>query len=715
MAAELSALTPLLAPKAVAVVGASQRPGRGSQVIANLKACGFAGDIFAVNPRYAEVLSCPCVASVRDLPSAVDLVVVAVGADAACGVLEEAHAHGIRTAIVLSAGFGEGGHGEARAARLRTLSERGLRICGPNCFGLINVRANFAAFSGPLPGPLRKGSLALVSQSGGLGTNVFAPLIADRQIGFSHFVSCGNQIGTTIEDYIEHFAADPDITVIAAVVEDLKNPRKLARVAAAANAQRKSLVLFQAGRSAAGRIAARSHTGALVGDAEVLRAFMRRCGIVQVERYDEFVETVALFAVAPRDEEIGSEVVVISGSGGYAAAAADALDAAAIALAPLHRETLARMAAVLPEFATLGNPIDATGAMYDDPALLPKIFDAVLAGPDRPVIAASVSARLDAGKPSAIMRRFAGICADAARASGRTVVAYQYSPLGGPLDSDLVATLHAACVPLLLGTANAMGALKNLGLRRDCWQRAGDACRGDGDIHGEPAPAGGDVKEWDFPRARAALQASGIPVVEGALAGGEDEAVALWRGFGRPVAVKAQARGLVHKSDLGCVRLGCADEHDVREAYRTVLANARKAGFAASRALVSPMIAGTAEVFAGIMDDPRFGPAISFGLGGVLVEVLDDVATEMAPLSLADARAMIRRIKAFPILAGARGRAAVDLESIASLLVALGKFALAHRGRFRALDLNPIIVGPSAALTVDIAVEPIGKAGRRGG
>jgi acyl-CoA synthetase (NDP forming) len=710
MAAELSALTPLLAPKAVAVVGASQRPGRGSQVIANLKACGFAGDIFAVNPRYAEILSCPCVASVRDLPSAVDLVVVAVGADAACGVLEEAHAHGIRAAIVLSAGFGEGGHGEARAARLKALSERGLRICGPNCFGLINVRANFAAFSGPLPGPLRKGSLALVSQSGGLGANVFAPLIADRQIGFSHFVSCGNQIGTTIEDYIEHFAADPDITVIAAVVEDLKNPRKLARVTAAANAKRKSLVLFQAGRSAAGRIAARSHTGALVGDAEVLRAFMRRCGIVQVERYDEFVETVALFAVAPRDEAVGSEVVVISGSGGYAAAAADALDTAAIALAPLHGETKARLAAVLPEFATIGNPIDATGAIYDDPALLPKIFDAVLDGPGRPVIAASVSARLDAGKPSAIMRRFAGICANAARASGRTVVAYQYSPLGGPLDSDLVATLHAADVPLLLGTANAMGALKNLGLRRDCWQRAGDADFGDhlGDLDsGEPLPAGPDAKDWDFPRARAALQASGIPVVEGALADGEDEAVALWRGFGRPVAVKAQARGLVHKNDLGCVRLGCTDEHDVREAYRTVVANARKAGFAASQALVSPMISGTAEVFAGIMDDPRFGPAISFGLGGVLVEVLDDTATEMAPLSLEDARAMIRRIKAYPILAGARGRATVDLESIASLLVALGKFALAHRGRFRALDLNPIIVGPSAALAVDVAVEPI--------
>jgi len=202
-----------------------------------------------------------------------------------------------------------------------------------------------AAYSGPLARPLRSGPVAIVSQSGGLGANVFAPLMTDREIGFSHFISCGNQIGTTVEDYIEYLVEDPEIAVIAAVVEQLKNPRKLISVARTANARRKSLVFFQAGRSAAGKIMVQSHTGALAGNSEILAAFLRRCGIVQVDRYDEFVETIALFAIAPRDETIGDQFVVISGSGGGAAIAADAMHDADAPLATLHTATRERIAA----------------------------------------------------------------------------------------------------------------------------------------------------------------------------------------------------------------------------------------------------------------------------------------------------------------------------------------------------------------------------------
>jgi acetyltransferase len=703
----MNSMRSLLAPRAIAVVGASQRRGRGTGVVANLRDAGFAGEIFAVNPRYQDVLGYPCVASVRDLPASVDCLVVAVAADAACDVLEEAHAHGIRAAIVLAAGFGEGGHGEDRAARLRALADRGMCICGPNCFGLISVKTGMAAYSGPLSKPLRPGPVAIVSQSGGLGANVFAPLMTDREIGFSHFVSCGNQIGATIEDYIEYFVEDPDVTVIAAVIEQLKNPRKLLRVARIAHARRKSLVLFQAGRSAAGRVMVQSHTGALAGNSEILAAFLRRCGIVQVARYDEFVETVALFAIAPRDETIGSDLVVISGSGGGAAIAADALHDAGAALAPLHPTTRERIAAVLPEFGSITNPIDGTGAIYDDPTLLPKIFDAILADPGRPVLAASVAAR-PAGNET--MRRFAGTFAEAARASGRTVVAYQYSPLGGPLDLEIVRTLHSAQVPLLLGISNAMGALKYLSDRRDFWARAATESTAEqpGKSAGIASRVGGNPDDWSFLAARKVLVASGIPVVEAGLAQSEDEAVALLRRFGTSVAVKAEAPGLLHKSDVGCVRLGCASESDVREAYRSVVQNAGKAGFTSGvGVLVQPMIKGVAEAYAGIIDDPLFGPAICFGLGGVLVEILQDTTTDMAPLSHADALGMIRGIKGAAILEGARGRERADIEALAGLLVALGQFAVANSGRFRALDLNPIMVGSSGVVAVDIAIEPI--------
>ncbi len=695
----MDAMQALLDPKAIAVVGASQRPGRGRNVIANLRDCGFTGGIFAVNPRYQDVLGYTCVASVRDLPPSVDCLLLAVAADATCDILEDAFAHGIRAAIVLAAGFGEGGHGEARAARLLSLTERGMRICGPNCFGLINLRSGAAAYSGPVPRPLRPGPVAIVSQSGGLGASAFAPLMTDRALGFSHFVSCGNQIGTTIEDYIAYFVDDPDITVIAAVVEQLKNPQRLAHIARAAHAKQKTLVFFRAGRSAAGEVMIQSHTGALAGNAEITAAFLRRCGIVDVDRYDEFVETIELFAVAPHDENTGRDIVVISGSGGGATIAADALDAAGIALSPLHPATQERMAEVLPAFGSVTNPIDGTGAIYDDPALLPKIIDAVLADPRRPVLVASLFAKT-AGNQR--MRDFARTFADAARTSGRTIVAYQYSPLGGPLDAEIVTTLHAAQVPLLLGTSNAMGALRYLALRRDYRARAAKAAATAAALS-EDARLGSD----DFLSVRAALVASGVPVADAGIAHCEEDAIALLQRFGTAVAVKAEAPGLLHKSDLDCVRLNCSSEHEIAEAYRTVLQNARNAGFDRDLGvLVQPMIKGSAEVYAGIIDDPVFGPAICFGLGGVFIEILQDTATEMAPLSHDDATRMIRGIKGARILAGARGREPADIDALATLLVNLGNFAISNRGRFRALDLNPIIVGPSGAIAVDIAMEP---------
>ena len=696
-----AALPQLLQPKAIAVVGASQRGGRANSVINNLRNCGYGGEIFAVNPRYTEVLGCPCVPSVRDLPPAVECIVIAIGADAACDVLEDAFAHGIRAAIVLSAGFGEGGHGGARGDRLRRLAARGMCICGPNCFGLINVKAGMAAYSGPLMRPLRAGPVALISQSGGLGASVFAPLMTDRELGFSCFISCGNQIGASIEDYVEYVLDDPDVTVVVCIVESLRNPKKLAAVARTAHARRKTLVFFQVGRSAAGRELTQSHTGALVDNGDILSSFLRRCGILQVATHDELVETVELLANAPRDEAIGRDVVVISGSGGGAAVAADVLADAGVPLAPLAVATRERIAAVMPEFGSVTNPIDATGSMYDDPTLLPKLLDAILAEPGRPLIAASVNAR-PAGNPH--MRRFATTIAEAARASGRTFVAYQYSPLGGPLDTEVIRTLHGANVPFLLGTSNTMRAIRVLAQRRDAWARAATDS-GSGPAHAAVAPNGN--QSWDFLSARERLVASGVPVVAAELARSEDEAAAIARRLGQPVALKAEAPGLLHKSDIGCVALNCADDDAVREAFRTVTANCAKAGFGSAGALIQPMMSGVAEAYAGIIDDPLFGPAICFGMGGIFIEILHDATIEMAPLSRETAHDMIARIRAARLLDGARGRTRGDVEALADLLVRLGEFAALQAGSFRALDLNPIIVGPAGAgvIAVDIAIE----------
>ena len=267
-----------------------------------------------------------------------------------------------------------------------------MTICGPNCFGALNVKTGSAAYSGKLPKPLRKGSVALVSQSGGLGANVFTPLMSERQLGFSHVISCGNQIGASIEDYIEYLVQDPDVRVVAAIIESLRKPNKLLKISQMAHARNKSLLFFQAGRSAVGQVMTQSHTGALAGDAEILDAHLRRCGIVRAETYDEFVEAIELFAIAPSDQVIGRDVIIVSGSGGGAAVAADSLDGSGMVLPDLAPETCERIAATLPDFGSVTNPIDGTGAMSDDPKLLPKLYEAILADESRAILATSVSA-----------------------------------------------------------------------------------------------------------------------------------------------------------------------------------------------------------------------------------------------------------------------------------------------------------------------------------
>jgi acetate---CoA ligase (ADP-forming) len=684
----------LLNPKAIAVVGASQQPGRGTSVVVNLRDAGFGGEIVAVNPRYTDVLGYPCYPSVNELPASVDCLVVAIPARAACDAMELAFARGIRAAVVLASGFDDGAENGPLGTRLKALAHKGMAICGPNCFGIVNVKSGAVAFNGVVPEEMPRGPIALVSQSGSLGNFAFGPLIRDRKLGFSYFVSCGNQAGLTVEDYVEYFVGDPDVRVVAAIVEDLKNPRKLARVAEAARAQSKPMVFVQIGRSAAGRIMTRSHTGALAGNAEVMAAFLSRCGIVQADGYDEFIETVALFASAPLDAAGGSEVVLVSGSGGGAALAADHLDAAGLKLAKLSDATRERIRAVLPDIGDVTNPIDATGAVFYDPSIMSRLLEAVASDADRPIIATAVNA---VPAPHDRMRRIASAIAGGARNSGNLVVAYQVSPLG-PLDGELVANLRDAQVPFLMGGASAMAALKHLPRYRAMTK---DNKRATVD-ESKPAPL-----DWDFMNARQALLDSGVAVTDAVLVRSEDEAAAAFRRFGRAVAIKAEAPRLLHKSDIGCVALDCRSEAEVAQAFGTVIANARKAGFADAAAIVQPMASGIAEAYAGIIDDPLYGPAIVFGLGGIFIEVLKDTAVEMAPLSHDEALRMIHRTKAAPVLLGARGRPRGDIEALAALLVNLGNFAAAHAGQIAALDLNPIIIKSAGegVVAVDIAAD----------
>jgi acyl-CoA synthetase (NDP forming) len=696
-----TSLRSLFAPKGIAVVGASQGPARGNSIIKNLKQIGYQGKIFAVNPRYSDVLGAPCVASVMDLPGDVDCIVSAINADATCQVLEDAMRHGIAASVVLAAGFGEGGKGYQRGFRLKALSDAGMAICGPNCYGVLNLIDGVAAYSGAIPSPTLKGKVALISQSGGLGSNALQPLMGDRRLGFSYVISCGNQVGVSIEDYVEFIVEDGKTEVVGVIVESLRNPQKLLSVAATAHHKGITLLFLQTGRSKAGKVMVQSHTGALVENSDVMAAFLRKCGVVQIEEYDEFVEALELMAHVPVARNVGTSAIVIAGSGGNATVAADTAEKVHLPLAEIDDISRALLAEVMPAFGNVTNPIDGTGAIYDDEAMLPKLMDAVLQVPGVPVIAINVSAKSGQGQRT---RRFAETVASISLNGDRCIAAYQYSHLGGDLDPSLVNALHEGGVPLLLGTQNAMKALRYLGVRNSLRDNFSDASAKLSSVLNDGSKT---VVPPGFMAQRTLLLEAGIPVVDTRLARTADEALAAFRELGRNVALKVEAKGLLHKTEIGGVFLNCNDEKSVLAAFATASENALRAGYSESAVLLQPMTTGVCECLVGILQDDLFGPVVSVSLGGIYVEILGEAVTESAPVTFDKAMTMILGMKGAMLLQGARGKPAGDVAALANLISDVSRFAFDAEDSFRSLDLNPVIVMPKeqGVQAVDIAFE----------
>src|SRR3989441_1866671 len=314
-------LTPLMKPTSIAVVGASQRMTRATRVVANLQRFGYRGRIFPINPKYADILGLPCYPDLASTPEPADTVVVAIPAEQVPAVLAAAAESGVRGAVVLSSGFAEAGPvGQTRQAELERLAaDRGLLICGPNCYGVFNIRLGATTFSADVAEPLRPGAVGLVSQSGGL----------------SDIVSCGNQAGLTVEDYIAFLVEDEDTAVVGAFVEGFKQPSTFRQAAARARDQRKPIVVLKVGRSENARQAMLAHTGSLAGTPEIIDAVLRQSGVVQVSSINEMIDTLALLSAAGRYRRRGWRVGILSGLGGECGRASDAADRAGVELPPL--------------------------------------------------------------------------------------------------------------------------------------------------------------------------------------------------------------------------------------------------------------------------------------------------------------------------------------------------------------------------------------------
>src|SRR5499427_2384610 len=329
-------LAPLMRPASIAVVGASQRMTRATRVVTNLQRFGYAGRIFPINPRYSEVLGLPCYPDLASTPERADSVVVAIPAEQVPGVLGSAVAAGVRGAVVLSSGFAEAGPaGRKRQAELERLAaDHGLLICGPNCYGVFNIRLGAATFSADMAEPLRPGAVAVVSQSGGFSHAIAEYLMQQRCVGLSYIVSCGNQAGLTVEDYIAYLVEDDETAVIGAFVEGFKKPDTFRRAAARARALHKPIVVLKVGRSENARQAMLAHTGSLAGTPEIIEAMLRQSGVVQVSSINEMIDTLALLSASARRAPGAWRVGILSGLGGECGRASDAADRAGVELRP---------------------------------------------------------------------------------------------------------------------------------------------------------------------------------------------------------------------------------------------------------------------------------------------------------------------------------------------------------------------------------------------
>jgi acetyltransferase len=700
-------LTPLMKPRSVAVVGASQRVNRATRVITNLQAFGYAGRVFPINAKYTDVLGLPCYPDLASLPEPPDVVVVAIPAAEVPAVLADAAARGVRGAVVLSSGFGEAGPaGRARQDALERLAaERGLPICGPNCYGVFNVALGSATFSADFTAVPYAGAVAVVSQSGGFSHAIAEHLMQQRGVGLSYLVSCGNQAGVGVEDYVEFLVEDAGTQVIGVYVEGFRHAAKLRAVAARARALRKPIVALKVGRSENARQATLAHTGSLAGTPEIVEALLRQLGIVQVTSLNEMLDTLTLLAAAQRVTRPRWRTVVVSGLGGECGRVADAADRAGVELPPLSAGAVAEIASFMPDFASPRNPLDGTGAMYENATLFPRLVDCVLKEEGADVVAINLRATIPRPGGWAPNRQFARIVNEKlAGGTDRLVVAFS-SFAGGDVDPEIVRPLAEVGVPFLEGTETAMLALRHLADHRRFLERAGAPPPAAPAAHA-PVPGRGLLGNAEAMRL---LRDFGIPLADTVAAATPEAAVAAAERIGYPVVVKIDSADVAHRSDLGGVRLGCSDAAAVRRACEEMLAAVGRRAPSAriDGVLVQPMVAGGVEMIVGVKRDPVVGPAVVCGFGGVLVEVMRDVAVRVPPLDAREAGAMLAELRGAALLRGVRGRPAADVAAIADVLVRIAALAEAHRERLRALDLNPVVVGEAGkgAVVVDWLIE----------
>jgi acetyltransferase len=683
-------LAALFDPRTVAVVGASRDPSKvGGSVLANLQAAGFAGRVIPVNAAADTVQGLAAAPSLLAVNGPIDLAVVAVPAAAVLAALKDCAAKEVGAAVVITAGFRESGpDGRAREAELATwLRDQRLRILGPNCLGWIRpARRLNVTFA---PGMPRAGGIAFVSHSGALASAIL-DWARDRHLGFSLFASLGNQVDVNESDVLDAVAVDPESRVVVGYLEGVADGRRFFEALRAAAAI-KPVVLLKAGRSAEGARAVTSHTGALAGSDQAFEAAVRQAGAVRARTVEELFDLARGLASQPLPR--GRRLLVVTNGGGLGIVATDAAREAGLEPAPMDEAARARLRAVLPPTASLGNPVDLVGDA--DAARYGNTLRAVGPAADAVLILLTAQAATDS---LGVARAVLGAVRD-------WPIPVAAAFVGGARVAPGAHALEEAGVPCYPFPEPAVATLAGMAVTAERRRERPPL------VAVPPPPeAAAHVAAWRHANASQVgwselvplLTAYRIPVAAGEVAATPDEAAAAATRLGQPVALKVVSPDISHKTDVGGVRLGLATAATVREAAVAMLARIRQERPAATVGgfLVQPMAPPGRELLLGLVHDVQFGPLIVVGFGGIYVEILKDTATRLAPLGPAEALAMLDELRMAPALRGARGELPVDLAALADVIVRFSRLA-ADVPQLAEMELNPLIASPAGAVAVD--------------
>lgn len=683
-------------PQSLAVIGASQNALKPNGIpIYLLSMFGYNGDVYPVNPKYDRVGGLKCYPSVLNIEGPVDLAIVGVNETQTMEVLYECAKKKVKAVIVFTSGFAEvGDDGRLKQKEMKELADSsGMRILGPNCLGILNYYNGCMAsffYNQERKDLVHPEALSFITQSGGLGGIIYQ-MVIQLSIGFNYFVSTGNEADVSFAEILNYLAGRDEVSIIAGYMEGLQGDGRLFIEACKKALQNKKLVtMLKVGRTASGAAAAASHTGALVGSDQVYDGMFKQFGVPRADDVEQMNALIALYTAGRLPKSKKMAIITISGGGGVVVA--DKCPQYGIDVVRLTSATQEKLRGILPPFGAVANPVDLTSQLFFDTELFQRALNLVMQDPE--VDIGGFFYNLEMPDPDADKK-----IVEIYNKTDKPLVVFTW-PTGQDYAVEAKRKIVQAGVPVIEHIPSGLWAISALA----DWVSKAEQKR----VYPQYQPGAAKTRSISLinslPSAhcptltesfsKQILQAYDIPVTREETALSAGEAVLAANRIGYPVVMKILSPDLPHKSDAGGVALNLAGDDDVRAAYETIIANARKyrADAIIEGVLVQEMLPPGLEVIVGIKSDPVFGPAVVFGLGGIFVEVLKDVSTRIAPLLEEDAREMIEELKGKAIFRGARGAKPVDLDALVAVMLKVSRLAVELEGRVAELDINPLVL-----------------------